>query len=367
LPTKAFTNVLRVGKPAVFPGVAIGQDRQTPAQAARAIVEDVLADLNGISQGIQQFFAHLTGLHWAPLLLGLGFYGLNLIARSRASFNVLRAAYPDQRFRWREVAGAYVAAYGANAVIPARPGDVIRLVLLHRTVPTSTYPTLAASFLVENIFDTAIGILILLFALTQGVFPKPPDFSKLGAFDLSYLAGHPRLLLFLITATAIAVLVAFALLSARVKAFWRRVSQGFSILRDRRRYLRQVAAPQFGGWLARFMCYWFMLEAFDIGGSVRNVLLVFGVSAVASLIPLTPGGAGVQQALLVTVFAASASASTVAAYSVGQQIAIAAFSFALGLAAVIGIFRFRSFKDVIRAGRDQPPDAGAGRPAPAPQ
>jgi uncharacterized protein (TIRG00374 family) len=318
----------------------------------------VLADLNGLSHAVGQFFSSLAGLHWIPLFVALGFYAVNLLARSRGSFNVLRAAYPDQRFRWREVAGAYIAAYGANGVIPARPGDLIRLVLLHRTVPTSTYPTLAASFLVENIFDTAIGVVVLLFALTQGVFPKPPDLSKLGAFDLSYLAGHPRLLLFVITATAVALLVAFAVLSARVKAFWLRVRQGFSILADRRRYLREVAALQFAGWLARFMCYWFMLDAFGIGGSVLNVMLVFGVSVVASLIPLTPGGAGVQQALLVTVFAGSASAATIAAYSVGQQIAIAAFTFALGLAAVVGIFRFRSFKDVIRAGRQQQASAG---------
>jgi uncharacterized protein (TIRG00374 family) len=313
----------------------------------------VLADLSGLADAAGQFFSRLAALHWGPLVLALAFYGLNLLLRSRGAFNVLRAAYPGQRFLWRNVAGAYVAAYGANAVFPARPGDVVRLFLLHRSVPGSTYPTLAASFLVENIFDTAIGILILLFALTQGVFPKPPDLSKLGAFDLSYLAGHPRLLLFLVTALAIAVLVAFALLSARVKAFWERVRQGFAILRDRRRYLREVAALQFAGWLARFACFWFMLDAFGIGGSVRNVMLVFGVNAVSSMVPLTPGGAGVQQALLVTIFAGSASAATVAAYSVGQQIAIAGFSFALGLGAIIGIFRLRSFKDVIRAGRDR--------------
>ena len=43
------------------------------------------------------------------------------------------------------------------------------------------------------------GSLILLFAFTQGVFPKPPDFAKLNAFDLSYFAAHPRFALFLLT------------------------------------------------------------------------------------------------------------------------------------------------------------------------
>ena len=64
-----------------------------------------------------------------------------------------------------------------------------------------------------------------------------------------------------------------------------------------------------------------------------------------------PGGAGVQQALLVKVFAENAPTAVVAAYSVGQQIAIAAFTATVGLGAVVFIFRFRSFKEVITAGR----------------
>jgi glycosyltransferase 2 family protein len=84
---------------------------------------------------------------------------------------------------------------------------------------------------------------------------------------------------------------------------------------------------------------------------VRNVLLVLGVNAVAALVPFTPGGAGVQQALLVKVFAGAASGATVAAYSVGQQIAIAAVTFAAGFAALVFLFRIRSFKEVIAQGR----------------
>ena len=56
---------------------------------------------------------------------------------------------------------------------------------------------------------------------------------------------------------------------------------------------------------------------------------------------------------------ASAAGATVAAYSVGQQIAIAAFTFAVGFAALVFVFRFRSFKEVIAQGRAarQGPDA----------
>jgi uncharacterized protein (TIRG00374 family) len=183
------------------------------------------------------------------------------------------------------------------------------------------------------------------------VFPKPPDFSKLPAFDLAFFASHPRFTLFLLTVLGLAVLVAFALLSARVRAFWARVRQGLAILFDRRRYLREVWLVQFVGWLFRFTAFWMLLEAFNVGGSVRNVLLVLGVNAVAALVPFTPGGAGVQQALLAKVFSGTATGATVAAYSVGQQITIAALTFGIGFFAIVSIFRFRSFKEVIARGR----------------
>jgi len=300
---------------------------------------------------VGQFFSDIAAVHWGALVLGLAFFGLNLTLRSRGFFHSLRAAYPAVSFQWRRVWGAYFAAVGFNNVVPARGGDVIKLFLTRSSIPGSRYPTVAAAFFVESIFDATVGVLVLIFAFTQGVFPKPPDFSKLSSFDISYLAEHVRLTLFLITALGVISLVGFALLSERVRSFWARVRQGVTILGDRRRYLREVASLQALAWLCRFTAFWFLLDAFRVGGSVKNVLLVFAVNQVAGAVPFTPGGAGVQQALLVKVFATNAPTAVVAAYSVGQQIAIAAFTAGVGLGAIVFIFRFRSFKEVIQAGR----------------
>jgi uncharacterized membrane protein YbhN (UPF0104 family) len=302
-------------------------------------------------EATEQFLSDLAAVHWGALLLGLVFFGLNLTLRSRAFFHSLRAAYPAVSFQWRRIWGAYVAAVGFNNVVPARGGDIIKLFLTRSSIPGSSYPTVASAFFVEAIFDVGVGIFVLVFAFSQGVFPKPPDFSKLGSFDISYLAEHFRFTLFLITLLAVLGLLAFALLSVRAKAFWARIRQGLTILADRPRYLREVAAWQAAAWICRFIAFWFLLDAFRVGGSVMNVLLVFGVGQVAGAVPFTPGGAGVQQALLVKVFATSAPTTVVAAYSVGQQIAIAAFTALAGLGAVVLIFRFRSFKEVIAAGR----------------
>ena len=297
------------------------------------------------------FAANLAGVRWGALALGLAAFAAYLSLRARASLHILRAAYPGTRIRYRRVWGAYMAGYGFNSVVPARGGDVVRLFLTRTSVPGASFPAVAAAFVVELGFDLTMAVPVLGFAFTQGAFPKPPDFAELPAFDLAFFASHPRFTLFALTVLALLVLVAFALLSARVRAFWARVRQGLTILFDRRRYFREVWLVQFAAWCFRFAAFWFLLEAFHVGGSVHNVLLVLGVNAVAALVPFTPGGAGVQQALLVKVFAGSASGATVAAYSVGQQVVIGAWTFALGFAALVWIFRFRSFKQVIAQGR----------------
>ncbi|MDP9345654.1 MAG: flippase-like domain-containing protein [Actinomycetota bacterium] len=309
------------------------------------------ADISSFFGAVGDFFSKLAEVDFAALALGLLCFGVYLTIRSRAAFHILRAAYPDTPIAFRRIWGAYIAAYGFNNVIPARGGDVIRLFLTRSSVPGSSYSAIAAATFVEMVFDLSMAVFILTFAFTQGVFPKPPDFASLGAFDLAFFAGHPRFTLFVLTVLGVLVLVGFAVLSRRVRAFWARVRQGLTILRDRSRYLREVWLVQLGGWCFRFAAFWFLLDAFHVGGSVKNVLLVLGVNAVAAVVPFTPGGAGVQQAFLVQVFAGVATGATVAAYSVGQQIAIGAFTLAVGFVALATVFGFRSFRDVIAAGK----------------
>ena len=296
-----------------------------------------------------RFFSQLASLSWLSLLLGLALYAVYLLLRSRALFNAIRAAYPDEKVRWRDVWGSYMVGYAINNVFPLGGGNIAQLFLTRLSISGSSYPGIAASLSTGVLFDWFMGLVVMAFAFTQGVFPKPPDFSKLPAFDISFFASHMRFTLFFMTVLGIGFIVAFALLSARVRAFWERVRQGLTILRDRRRYRIEMASWQFASWIARFAAYWALLDAFHIGGSFRNALLVLAVQVVASVFPFTPGGAGVQQALLLTIFAGN---PDVASFSVGQQIATAVLSGALGFGALVLIFRFKSFREVMARGRE---------------
>jgi uncharacterized membrane protein YbhN (UPF0104 family) len=296
-----------------------------------------------------KFFSQLANLEWGSLLVALALYALYLLLRSRALFNAVRAAYPGEKVRWRDVWGGYMVGYAVNNLFPLGGGNIAQLFLTRVAIPPSSYPTVAAALSSGVVFDWFMGVLVMCFAFTQGVFPKPPDFSKLPTFDISFFASHMRFTLFLVTFVGVAFLVAFAVLSARVSAFWRRVRQGFTILTDRRRYRRQMASWQLASWIARFVSYWALLDAFHIGGSVRNALLVLGVQVVASVFPFTPGGIGVQQAFLLTIFASSPDK---ASFAVGQQIATVVLTTALGFAALVLIFRFKSFRDVVAHGKE---------------
>jgi glycosyltransferase 2 family protein len=299
------------------------------------------------------FFENLAAVSWGLLALGLLLHASYVSVRTRAWFNALRAAYPGKAIRWRDVWAAYTVGFGVNSVVPARAGEVARLYLARQRVPDSSYPALASSFLVEAIFDAAVGALLIVFAFTQGVLPDPPDLTRLPGLGLSWVGRHPELALFLLTLAVVGGLTLIGVLSVRVRAFWTRIRQGLVILRDRRRYVREVVAWQVLAWALRFAGFWLILAAFGMPASVRNVLLVLAVQSMSTLIPITPQGAGAQQALLVVVFAGLAAGPQVAAYSVGQQIAIVAVNVALGFAALALVFGTTDWRGVIRRGQEE--------------
>jgi uncharacterized membrane protein YbhN (UPF0104 family) len=295
----------------------------------------------------ETFFSNLAAIGWGAIVLALAFYLAHLLARARSWQNVLRAAYPTQRVSFPGIAAAYIAGAGLNGVIPARVGDAVKILLAKNSIQGSSYPAVTSSFFVQSLFDTAAGTLVLLYAITQGLLPRPPELPNLPAFEISFWAEHPRFLIFFLTALGIGLVVLFALLVRRAERFWERIKQGVVVLADRDRYLREVAAWQAIAWLARFGSYWFFLEAFNIGGSVSNVLLVMSVQTVSTLLPFTPGGAGAQQALLVATLEGPSRAA-VLSYSVGQQVAIAAWAALLGLLALIFVFRTTDWRGLIR-------------------
>jgi uncharacterized membrane protein YbhN (UPF0104 family) len=323
---------------------------------------DLASSFNHFFNAAAEFFRHLSDVRWTQFGLALlCLLGMQL-ARAWAWRNVLRAAYPGQRISYLRIAAAYLAGAGINAVVPAHAGDVTKVFLVKRQIPDSSYPTVTSSFLVQTVFDTSVGLLVLTYAVTQGLLPPLPQIPDLPAFEISFWANHPRTLAIVAGALLLALVVGTYYLAHHVRRFWARVRQGVAILTEPRRYLREVFAWQGVGWLFRFAAFWFFLEAFGIAGSVGNVMLVMSVQAIANIVPFTPGGAGAQQALLVATLTGP-SRTAVLSFSVGTQIAMAAWSIVLGFAAMILVFRTTDWRGLIKQAQDEAAEDEAAVPA----
>jgi len=313
---------------------------------------DLASSFNSFFNAASAFFEHLSDVRWTPFAIALAFLAGMQLSRAWAWRNVLRAAYPGTPISFLRLAAAYLAGAGINAIVPARAGDVTKVFLVKRQIPHSSYPAVTSSFLVQSIFDMTAGVLVLLYAISQGLLPKPPQLPHLPAFEISFWANHPRTLLIVTGVLLLAIAIGVYYLAHHVRRFWDRVKQGLAILAQPRRYLREVWAWQGIGWLCRFGAFWFFLEAFNIGGSVGSVMLVMSVQAIATIVPFTPGGAGAQQALLVATLTGPSRAA-VLSFSVGTQIAMAAWSVLLGFGAILLVFRTADWRGLIEQAQDE--------------
>jgi glycosyltransferase 2 family protein len=295
------------------------------------------------------FFRHLAAVDFAALGIALAFQTLRLVVRTRAWRNIIAAAYPNTRVRWRSVLGAYLGGVGLNAITPARSGDVLKLFLVHRRVEGSTYPTLAATLVVETLFDFVVAGLLLLWAVQQGVLPGFSVLERLPSFDWAWFVRHPR---FSLGLGLVAVVVAVVLVSRATKAFRHRFAEGFAILRSPKRYVATVVSWQAASWVCRIASTYFFLRAFGLAPDLRDAFVVQVVQSLATLLPFTPGGIGTEQGLLVYAFRGEAPATAVVSFSVGMHLAIVAANVALGFAALALMLRTVRWRRVVATGEE---------------
>jgi uncharacterized membrane protein YbhN (UPF0104 family) len=285
-----------------------------------------------------QSFWHATGVFTDrladvridALLIALAFGLSNLLLRSTAWRNILAAAHPGVRVRWRSITGAYLAGAGVNAVVPARGGDVTKIYLAHRSIPGSAYTTVTSSLIAETLIDIVIGPILLITAYSTGKLPHVPTIGHLPAFEWSFMAAHARVFILAVATILIVAGLFFTYIERHVNSFWSRIADGVAILRTPKRYATQVLSFQLVGWCCRALAMYWFLKAFGIPASFPDAVLALSAASAATLLPLTPGGIGPQQALLGYMFRGAAPASAVLSFSVGMQFSITLLNLLVG-------------------------------------
>src|SRR3954454_22146127 len=163
-------------------------------------------------------------------LVGIVLYILAQAVRARGWHTIIRAAYPGAKgLKPRHTTAAYLAGAGLNGIIPARGGDIVKLWLLHRRIPGGRYPTLAATFVPETLFETLFGIGLVIWALSRGFLPVPTSSGEMPHVDVTLIIEHPFLSALSAAALAGAGYGLWRLLRKRITDLTARLAQGVRI------------------------------------------------------------------------------------------------------------------------------------------
>jgi uncharacterized membrane protein YbhN (UPF0104 family) len=294
-----------------------------------------------------------------PVLAALGIvlYVVAQAVRPRGWHTIIKAAYPDaDNLRPRHTTAAYLAGAGLNGVIPARGGDIVKLWLLHRRIDGARYPTLAATFVPETLFETLFGFGLVVWALSRGFLPVPTSSGELPHVDVTLVIEHPFL-----SAAGALVLAALAygvyrLLRQRVVDLTARLRQGVRILHEPRRFVLGVASWQALGRLIRLGSLAAFMEAFHLPVTPSTVVLVMAAQGGGRIIPLAPASAGLRLAMLsygfveTTGHAVDIAAITTFTFGVGALLMVAGL--VVGLVALAAELETWSPRAAVRAARE---------------
>ena len=306
-----------------------------------------------ILDGVDAFLDQLAAVDVLPAFIAVLCQLARLFSTSQAWRNVLVAAYPDRLVPRRSIYAAYLSGIGINAIIPVRAGDAVRVVLAHRAIKDSTYTTVISSTLVLSIFDIAAASALLIWAaVTLDELPGIGELPDLRSFDFAWLLDRPLAAELILAGILIGLAILAVWIHGHVVDFWDRVKQAFAVVRDPPAYLGSVAIWQAADWSLRLVTVWFMLDAFDIPQSIQNVLLVQVSSSLATLLPLTPGGLGTEQAFLLYVFGGAVPGSQLLAFSVGMRLILLGTNIVAGFTAIVLTLRTFDLRGVMKSAKD---------------
>ena len=108
-----------------------------------------------------------------------------------------------------------------------------------------------------------------------------------------------------------------------------------------------MLAPQLGSYAVRMAVIATLMAAYGLHVTPRNVLLMVAAVSISFLFALTPGGVGTQQALALVALRDAAPSATVAAYAIGQQVIITAWSVVLGAVALGATIGWRATRTLV--------------------
>ena len=300
-----------------------------------------LLDLLGVpvSDWIHKLFENIRSVPTGAIVGGVVLEILQTGFAALSWVTILRAAFPDVKIPVRPVLASYAVAVALNGFLPANIGTLVMMVMLTSLIAGATFAAVFSGFIVQKIPFTvfSVAMYLYLFLTVTGSF----------SFEFAFISNHPGLTV-LIAIGAIVLIVLLGIF------FWHRsklreeIKSGGAILSQPRRFMVGVALPCLASFLARLGIVAVFLAAYAIPVSFHTVTAVTAANSLSSSVSVTPGGAGVTQALNVVVLDSITTKSNATAYSVAQQLIITAWDVVFAVIMVTWVFGWSGGKDLVK-------------------
>jgi phosphatidylinositol alpha-mannosyltransferase len=282
----------------------------------------------------------LTAVDPEYVVIGLGLQTLETLLSAIAWLAILRAAYPQAGIGALPIVTTYAVAVAGNDVLPASLGTLLMLVMLAAIIPGATFPGLVGGQVVHKLFFVAAGAFVYLYLFLS----VPGSFS----LELGLVADHVVLAIAIGVAVVVGVALVVRAFWSKLCGLWERAKQGGAILADKRAFVVEVLVPELGAWICKLGVIGVFLAAYGIPVTFHTIMSVAGGNSLANVVSVTPGGAGVNQAVNSAALThEDVDRATALAYSAGQQLITTAWSVGLAVVLVAVTFGWTGGKQLV--------------------
>ncbi|MGH3118556.1 MAG: hypothetical protein ACRDQ2_15875 [Gaiellales bacterium] len=293
-------------------------------------VADVFGRINDVS------------IYWLVFALALKTAESALIAVGWP--NILRAAYPRSGLSFKTAWGASQAGMQSTPSLRRRREPPPCSGTSERASPGLPSPASRRPRSSSRFF-TVVNVFMV---LAVAIF-RPRTVSKGSPSDEAggFVTEHPFLTGLGAHAAVVVIVFIWRHLKPRLVSFWHKAKAGGAILRDWRRYLRDVALPCGASYCCRIGFNVVFMAAFSIPITALTVFLVASSHMLSGLFAITPGGVGQTQALDVATLRGQAPTEDIAAFSITQDAVSTVWTVVLGIAVMLWAFGYGAAKDLI--------------------
>jgi uncharacterized membrane protein YbhN (UPF0104 family) len=289
---------------------------------------------------IEQLFDSLRGIPVSAVLGGVALDTLQTVFAAMSWLTILRAAYPEPKIAFRTVLACYAVAVGLNGVLPANIGTLVMMVMFVSVIAGATFAAILSGFVVQKIPFTVLCVAayVYLFLTVSGSF----------SLELGFLSDHPVLCIVIAVATVVLLAIVGRVLWRRAHKLREQIKSGGAVLGQPRRFFIGVALPEVVSYAARLGIVAVFLGAYSIPVTFHSVVAVTASNSLSSSVSVTPGGAGVSQALNVAVLNELTTKKNATAYSVAQQLIVTAWDILFAIVMVAWVFGWSGGKELIK-------------------